>query len=177
MSEYDEYDENEQNGPAQLRDALKKAQKALTEERKARAADLERLTELEKKDKARSFESLLQEAGAKPKAARYLQMEGVEPTKEAVTAWLKDNEEFLAPSTQTTTETTTQKEQSSEDYGEILAALQANRELSVDAQDTPNKSEQALLGVLAELGRTAKSEADITNALKALGAPITSGYS
>jgi hypothetical protein len=63
------------------------------------------------------------------------------------------------------------------DMADLIAALQSNREMSYDSSATPNATEQALLAKVAELGKNAKSEAEITAALLALGAPVApSGY-
>lgn len=90
------------DGPAPVRDAYKAERKArLAAEKQAKEA-LERLTELEGKQRTRDLESILEAKGGKPSWAKYIQGDA---TEEAVTEWLaKDGAEdfgWQAPASET----------------------------------------------------------------------------
>lgn len=80
-------DDQDSNGPKQLRDALEKANRE-------KAALKEQLDKLQGQFKVQSVKEILRELGVKPKVANLIPST-VEPTAEAVTAWVKDYEDVL----------------------------------------------------------------------------------
>lgn len=180
MAEYDDEFDETTDGPADLRKALAKAKKEATEARKAQEEMAKQLATLTGQVKGNTLAELLKAKGANPKAAKYALKDDVEATPEAVDAWLAENGEFF-----TAKASTTEGEESGDEPGagptgdmaELLAALQNNREMSYDSSATVNATEQVLLAKLEELGKNVKSEAEITAALRALGAPVAApGY-
>lgn len=179
MAEYDDELDETTDGPADLRKALAKAKKEATDARKEREDMAKQLAELSGKVKGNTLAELLQAKGANPKAAKYALKDDVEATPEAVDAWLAENGEFF------TNKASTNEGESGEESGtkptgdmaDLLTALQNSRDMSLDSSATPNATEQALLAKVAELGNNVHSEAEITAALRALGAPVAaSGY-
>jgi hypothetical protein len=96
LDDFDDFDDDQQSGPKALRDQLKKEQAA----RKKLEADLAeikaRAEKAEQAAKRQTLAELFKEAGV-PRAARWAEKDGIEPTKEAVAAWLKENAEDFAP--------------------------------------------------------------------------------
>lgn len=96
LDDFDDFDDDQQSGPKALRDQLKKEQAA----RKKLEADLaeikQRAEKAEQAAKRQTLAELFKEAGV-PRAARWAEKDGIEPTKEAVDAWLKENAEDFAP--------------------------------------------------------------------------------
>ena len=92
LEEFDDFDDDQQSGPKALRDQLKKEQAA----RKKLEADLaeikQRAEKAEQAAKRQTLAELFREAG-NPRAAKWAEKDGIEPTKEAVDAWLKENAE------------------------------------------------------------------------------------
>lgn len=180
MAQYDdEYDEDDQ-GPADLRKALAKAKRDATEARKEKEEMAKQLADLSIKVKSNTLAGLLQAKGVNPKAAKFLQSDNVEATPEAVDAWLAENGEFLNLKPKSETSEGAADEQASgptDGMKALLDALANNRELSQDSSATADASEQTRLAQLAELGKSVKSESEITAALIAMGAPVSApGY-
>lgn len=179
MPEYDELDEENDANPGNLRAALKKAQKEKADAEKAQAEMQKQIADLTKLQAGQTIAQLLQAKGVSPKAAKFLQNDNVEATPEAVDAWLTENGEFFnikSGDDTPTGESATAPSPASGDYAAVLAALQANSAMGQESSATQNAQEQVLLGKLSELGQNVKSEADITAALRALGAPVVTGY-
>jgi hypothetical protein len=91
---YDEFDDMDDNGPAGLREALKKAKAAL----KARDKEVEDLKSatatLQAQVKKSTLADLLKSAGIDPKFAARADRDGAEPTEEGVKSWVEENKDF-----------------------------------------------------------------------------------
>lgn len=192
MSQYDEYDEQEQqesSGMKQLREALEKANKSKTAVERQLAEALEKITSLEKHQKAAALTDLLKAKGVDPKYAKWAQKDDVEASDTAVEAWLKENEGLIPVSTPGESPAGTPENQSAQTGNqgdpfaglppEVQAALAAMRgtqtletEGAAPAHFDP-RAEVAVEHGLAAIAQNAKSEEDILAALKALGAPMS----
>lgn len=102
MSDYDyeDFENGEDNSPAGLRKALKKAQDAAKKERELREAAEAKAAAAEKTAKKSNLTEILKDKGVKPALVRFLEQDGVEATPEAVDAWVQENREvFNIPTT------------------------------------------------------------------------------
>lgn len=107
MSDY--YDDpTDENGPKALRDHAKKLEKELADLKKSLEDERQARAEAEKKAKSASLADLLRDAKVDPKFARLASRDEVEPTKEAVAAWIEENKDFYSftPKQEATAETT-----------------------------------------------------------------------
>lgn len=84
MSGYDEQDEQNENGPKALREALEKANKKLAELEKANA---EKDTQLAKQ----SLANVLRDKKVPDSIQKWIKRDEVAPTEEAVEKWLEEN--------------------------------------------------------------------------------------
>lgn len=191
---YDEYEDDDQTtGPKALRDALAKANKRAEEAEKAAQDIAEKFAALEKAQKSQSLTQLLTAKGVNPKLAKWLDKDGVEPSEEAVDAWIEENGEFfnIKPSTAENTaneasEPGVAPENGSDPYQGLppevqaaLSAMQNSQNLEASATSTPSaadpKAEGAALAVIEAIGKNATSLDDVLSSLQKLGAPIQSG--
>lgn len=92
--DFEDY-EDEDNSPAGLRKALKKAQSDAKKAREELAAEKAARELAEKSVKKSTLTELLKDKGIKPGLARFLEKDDVEATPEAVDAWVKENGEFF----------------------------------------------------------------------------------
>ena len=198
MAYDDEYDEQGQESGSELRKQLEKALKA-NRELAEKVASFE---SAEKAKQAReSLETILKDKGVKPGLVKWLEKDGVEPSKDAVDKWLAENGEFFNVTADgKTTETTNDSSEQGESNGqeqhqaqsqsadpfadlppelraafEAMAAGQALESEAVSVQVDP-KAEGVVQRSLEIVGENAQSEADVLSALAKLGAPVKSGY-
>lgn len=193
---YDEYDheqDNETQGPKALRDALEKANKALADREKKLDEALARIGDFERKAKSENLSNLLKAKNVDPKYARWAEKDGIEPTEDAVAAWLKENEDLIPvsgtkPANEAADDHDTDDVQ--EDQGDpfadlpaemqaALAALGNSQALEAAAVPTPpvdERSEAARLNAINAVGKAASNEAELLAALAKLGAPVKTGY-
>lgn len=192
---YDEYEDDDQTtGPKALRDALAKANKRAEEAEKAAQDIAEKFAALEKAQKSQSLTQLLTAKGVNPKLAKWLDKDGVEPSEEAVDAWIEENGEFfnIKPSApadngaDSASELGVAPENSGDPYQGLppevqaaLSAMQNSQNLEASATSTPSaadpKAEGAALAVIEAIGKNATSLDDVLSSLQKLGAPIQSG--
>ena len=91
---YDEFEDFEDNSPAGLRAALKKA-KAAEKAALKRAEDAEaKATQFEAQAKKASISDLLRAQGIDPKFAKLADRDGADATEEGVKAWVEENRDF-----------------------------------------------------------------------------------
>ena len=198
MAYEDEYDENGQESGSELRKQLEKALKA----NKELAEKVASFESAEKAKQAReSLESILKEKGVKPGLVKWLEKDGVEPSKDAVDKWLSENGEFFnvtadGKTNETTNNSSEQGEpngqeqheaqsQSADPFADLppelraafqaMAAGQALESEAVSVQVDP-KAEGVVQRSLEVVAENAKSEADVLSALAKLGAPVKQGY-
>lgn len=179
--------EQEQNGPKQLRDALDKANKALADRDKKLNDALERIAAFERKERASSLSDLLKAKNVDPKYARWADKDGVEPTEDAVAKWLDENKDLVpvsAPSTEDSRQNDPAAPQGAQvdPYAglpaevraalEAMSASQAMESNATAGSPVDPKAEEGIAASLAAVGQNAKSEGDIIAALAALGAPL-----
>lgn len=194
---YDEFDDtqdNETQGPKALRDALEKANKALADREKKLDEALARIGDFERKAKSDTLSNLLKAKNVDPKYARWADKDGVEPTEDAVAAWLKENEDLI-PVSRGNNEATDEVDDPDadavhEDQGDpfadlpeemktALAALGNSQALEAASVPTPpvdERSEAARLRAIAAVGQSASNESELLAALAKLGAPVKTGY-
>jgi hypothetical protein len=197
MAYDDEYDEQGDQSGSELRKQLEKALKA----NKELAAKVEAFEAAEQAKVAReSLETILKDKGVKPGLVKWLEKDGVEPSKDAVDKWLSENGEFFNVTADGKTETKTDSSEQGETNGqeqheaqsqsadpfadlppelraafEAMAAGQALESEAVSVQVDP-KAEGVVQRGLEVVGESAKTEADILSALVKLGAPVKTGY-
>ena len=94
MSDFDDYDEQGNNGPADLRKALEKAKRDLKAAQDRAEAAEQAAADALQKVKATSLRDLLTDAKVDPKFARLAERDGIEPTAEAVKSWIAENKDF-----------------------------------------------------------------------------------
>ena len=180
--DFEDFENGEDNSPAGLRKALKKAQaeakkanEALAEERKAR-------TTAEQAVKKSTLTDLLKGKGIKPELARWLEKDDVEATPEAVDAWVKENGEFFNIKAEKTEESTEQvQEQDAPDAEqeaaasalppELIAALQASQQLDASGVSPSDVSTITRLASVKADPRKVSYE-DLVSQLAELGAPL-----
>lgn len=187
---YDEFDQEQpqQDGPKALRDALDKANKAIAEREKKLDEALKRIESFERKEKASTLGQLFQDKGVDPKYARWADKDGIEPTEDAVAAWIEENKDLL-PAAQSNEDSQRNEPGNQGPQGQqadpfaglpeevraALAAMQGSQELESEAMTGipfDPRAEEAVEASLSAVASNAKSEADIVAALKAMGAPL-----
>lgn len=199
MAYDDEYDEQGQESGSELRKQLEKALKA----NKELAEKVSAFESAEKAKQAReSLETILKDKGVKPGLVKWLEKDGVEPSKDAVDKWLSENGEFFNVTAdgktddEKTNDSSGQGEpngqeqhqaqsQSADPFADLppelrtafqaMAAGQALESEAVSVQVDP-KAEGVVQRSLEVVGENAKSEADVLSALVKLGAPVKQGY-
>lgn len=92
MSDYDEYDND--TSPKALRDHAKALEKQLEDLKKSLETEKAARTAAEKAAKSASLADLLRSANIDPKFAKLAERDGIDPTADAVKAWVKENEDF-----------------------------------------------------------------------------------
>jgi len=187
MSQFDGYDDEDLDqddaGPKGLRAALKKAQAELAAAVKEKDTLSKQVADLAAKEKSRSLTDILASKGVSPKIAKFVEKDGVDPTEEAVSAWLDENADVFNIKTESApegdgAENTEGAGQSDpfagmpDEVKAILAAMQQTQATEAGGSSANGEDGQTDAAIAA-IGSQANSEADITAALKALGAPIS----
>lgn len=190
-----EYDENQdaQSGPKALREALDKANKEKAALAKQVQEALDKVAEFEKRQKSQSLSDLLKAKGVDPKYAKWADKDDIEPSEDAIDAWLAENKDLI-PAVGESKESATNPpaEQSAPEGNQgdpfagmpdelrtALAAMQSSQQLESSSSTTipvDPRAEGAVEKSLAAIAANAQNEGDLLKALAALGAPITSGY-
>lgn len=171
---YDEYDEFEDNSPAGLRAALKKA-KAAEKAALKRAEDAEaKATQFEAQVKKSSLGDLLRAQGIDPKFAKLADRDGAEATEEGVKAWIEESKDFYnfgAPKQESVQQQDAADEDGADDTDpDYEAAIRAAQ--SLDAQGV-NPSEVAIEKKLQGIDPSKVGSRDeLLSKLKELGAPL-----
>ena len=170
MSGYFDDDEQDQNGPKALRDALAKAKADLEQARKDLEAERATNAELSTKVKSISLRDTLSAAGVDPQYARFAERDGVEASEDAVKKWVEENKAvyaFLAP------KATSATEDNEEPVDVIDPALEAGIAAGQQAEAGARPSGTAT--IIDTLNGTDlsqfKSEAEVDAYLRSLGAP------
>jgi hypothetical protein len=174
MSDTFEYDEDQFDNLQgnDLVSALRKQLKLAAKENKtlkdSSVADKQALADLTTKVNGQTLESVLKEKGAKPQLAKF--MKDVEPTEEAVSAWLAENGELFGFNPDASAETPSGQQQQSSDSGmapEMLAALATMQKV----QQQEANAAPGLLGsdgkvdeFIQRVGQNAKSFEDVVKA-------------
>ena len=189
MSDYDndfeDFEGGEDNSPAGLRRALKKAQAEAKKATEALAAEREARATAEKAVKKSTLADLLKDAGIDPKFAARADRDGAEATADGVKAWVEENKDFYNfGAKKAAEEKETEQAQESEAADdesqaeipeglspELVEALTASQQLDASGV-TPSE-----VGVLQRLSSIKadphkKSYEDLVAELAALGAPI-----
>ena len=168
---YDEYDDFEDNSPAGLRKALKKAQDALKAEKKAREDAEAKAAAAEGLAKKASISDLLRAQGIDPKFARLADRDGAEATEEGVKAWVEENKDFYnfgAPKRESVQQDGADEEP--EEDSEYEAAIRASQ--SLDAQGV-SPSEVDITKKIQGIDLSKVSGRDeLLQKLQELGAPL-----
>ena len=172
--DFDDFEDDNDNSPAGLRKALKKAQAEAKRARDELAAEKEAREKAEKSVKKSTLTEILKAKGVKPGLARFLEKDDVEATPEAVDAWVKENGEFFNIKESADEGEQQLEEQGDDDEGEdiidpaLAQALQASQQLDsagvsphivgldkrlASISNDPSKgSYEDLVAQLAELG-------------------------
>lgn len=176
--DYDDFDQFDGLQGNDLVGALRKQLKAAAKDNKtlkeAQAADKQALAELTQKVNGVTLESVLKEKGAKPQLAKF--MKDVEPTEEAVSAWLSENGELFGytPPKEGAAETNGETQQTGETgfSPEMTAALAAMQKVQAqEANAAPgllsntNTSDE----FIKRVGTEAKSFEDVVKAFSTAG--------
>lgn len=162
-----------------LRSLVKKLQKQLKAKDDELAERDSKIGELTKTVKATSLRDLLTDAKIDPKFARLAERDGVEPTAEAVKAWVDENKDFYSftppagAEAQPSAADEVDEGQESEDEvdPELTEAIAQGQ--SLEANGRPSGSSTvvtALEQAQANLGQF-KTEAELDEFLRSLGAP------
>lgn len=179
--DFEDFESGEDNSPAGLRKALKKALAEAKKANDALAAEKAARAEAEKSVKKSTLTELLTKKGIKPGLARWLEKDDVEATPEAVDAWVKENGEFFnikaeQPKTEQVQETETHDDESQVEIPdnlppELVEALAASQQL--DASGV-SPSEVGVMQRLSSLKADPRKQSyeDVVAQLAALGAPI-----
>jgi hypothetical protein len=174
--DYDDFDQFDSLQGNDLVSALRKQLKAAAKDnktlREAQAEKERALAELTQKVNGVTLESVLKEKGAKPALAKF--MKDVEPTEEAITAWLAENGELFGYDPKAAGQANGEQG-SSETEGmspEMIAALDSMQKV----QKQEANAAPGLLGsankaddFLARVGQNAKSFEDVEKAMRAAG--------
>jgi hypothetical protein len=135
VSDYDDYDEND-NNPGDLRKALEKFKKAAKEAEARAAAAEERAANAEKSVKSQSLASLLSERKVPAGLAKF--MGDTEATAEAVDAWLKENGELFNLKPKADAEPADEQDDEQDEVPEDLAnALDLSAQLDAQGASAP----------------------------------------
>lgn len=175
---YDDFDnddfDGEDNSPAGLRKALKKAQAEAKAAKDAAAAAEERATKAEQAAKKSTLQDVLSKKGLKPGLVRFLEQDGVEATGEAVDAWVKENGEFFNIKAEDEPQgQQEQQEQASEDQipADLAAALEASQRLDQSGVSPSDVGTMQRIQSLSTDPKKASFE-DLVASLKEAGAPL-----
>jgi hypothetical protein len=181
---YDDDESNEATGPKALRDALAKEKKEKRDALK-RLADLEaKQAEYDKASRATSLNEALKTAGVKDaaKVAKLYPADG-EATADAVAQWVADYKDVFNFGTTSTPDAALDEEGDSKQapaevdpvVQHYLDSMGRTKALESERTEGPMDDER-LAAAFAEIEKNAKSQEDITAALRQLGARVTGGY-
>lgn len=170
---YDEFEnDDEDNSPAGLRAALKKAQAAakkaaadLADERAAREA-------AEKRVKKVDLADLLKKAGVPEKFAARAEKDGAEATADGVKAWIEENQDFYNfGASKDATQEQSERDGKPNVGAELDAAIRQSQNLDTSGV-TP--SEVDMTTRIQSI--TARTEAELLRELAAAGVNVGKGY-
>lgn len=179
MSDTDyDIDDFEDNSPAGLRKALKKAQDEAKKARDELAAEKAARAAAEKTAKKSTLTDILRDKGVKPGLARFIEQDDVEATPEAVGKWLDENGEFfnVKPAEQQAEQQENDEQEQVAPEGDALPddlvnALQLSREIdNVGISQSEVGTMQRVAGLSTDPSKT--SYEDLVAELKAAGAPL-----
>lgn len=176
--DYDDFDQFDGLQGNDLVSALRKQLKAAAKDNKAlkeaSAADKATIADLTGKVNGVTLESVLREKGAKPQLAKF--MKDVEPTEEAVSAWLAENGELFGyKPNEGAGEPSGEGEPSGNDAGLSPEMLEALATMQKVQQQEANAA-PGLLGksnnadeFIKRVGQQAKSFEDVEKAFRQAG--------
>jgi hypothetical protein len=174
--DYDDFDQFDNLQGNDLVSALRKQLKAAAKDNKAlREAEAEKeraLAELTQKVNGVTLESVLKEKGAKPQLAKF--MKDVEPTEEAVSAWLAENGELFGYKPESAGDQSGDGQQPSGQgmTPEMVAALEAMQKVQKqEANAAPGllSNTNSADEFIKRVGTQAKSFEDVEKAFREAG--------